>query len=213
MELDTVINKYTDPESNNRDSIVIVLHEIYGVNKHIATTTERFRQKGFAAECPDFTGLAKPFTYDCQQEAYQHFIQNVGFTEAARQVLSHVDRVKREGYRKVILCGFSIGATVAWLLSEDKSIDGVIGFYGSRIRDYPGINPHCPTLLLFPTYEESFNVTSFATSLKKERVMVMVLEGSHGFADPFSSCYNEASCLKADILVKAFLNNYSDQVY
>ena len=208
-----MIKKHADMESINRDSIVIVLHEIYGVNKHIVTTAERFRQIGFAAECPDFTGLAKPFTYDCGQEAYKHFIHNVGFTEAARQVLSHVERVKGEGYRKVILCGFSIGATVAWLLSENSSVDRIIGFYGSRIRDYPGINPQCPTLLLFPTYEESFDVISFTASLKKEQVMVKVLEGSHGFADPFSSSFNADSCSKSDMLIKAFLNNYTDRDY
>ncbi len=207
-----MIRKYAALECNNRNSIIIVLHEIYGINKHIVTTTERFRQMGFAAECPDFTGLAKPFTYDCRQEAYEHFIHNVGFTEAARRVLSYVDRVK-EGCNKVILYGFSIGATVAWLLSEHRNVDGVIGFYGSRIREYPGIKPQCPTLLLFPTYEESFDVISFAASIKKEQVMVKVLEGSHGFADPFSSNYNANSCSKSDILVKAFFNNYSDQVY
>ncbi len=207
-----MVKKYTAPESINRNSMVIVLHEIYGINKHILTTAERFRQMGFAAECPDFTGLAKPFTYGCRQEAYEHFIHNVGFTEAARRVLSHIDRAKGEGYQKVILCGFSIGATLAWLLSEHRSVDGVIGFYGSRIREYPCINPQCPTLLLFPTYEESFDVISFTASLKKEQVMVKVLEGSHGFADPFSSNFNSNSCSKSDILVKAFLNKYQDEL-
>ncbi len=207
-----MIKKHADLESINRDSIVIVLHEIYGVNKHIVTTAESFRQMGFAAECPDFTGLAKPLTYDCRQEAYEHFIHNVGFTEAARRVLSHVDRVKEDGYNKVILYGFSIGATVAWLLSENRSVDGVIGFYGSRIRDYPAINPQCPTLLLFPTYEESFDVTSFAASLKKEQVMVKVLEGSHGFADPFSANFSANSCSKSDLLVKAFLDNFQTRI-
>lgn len=199
--------------NENTDSIVIILHEIYGVNEHISTTAERFRQMGFAAECPDFTGLAKPFPYSCHQEAYKHFIRNVGFTEAVNRVLSHVNHVKSEGYDKVILCGYSIGATVAWLLSENKNVDGVIGFYGSRIRDYTDINPQCPTLLIFPTHEESFDVISFAASIKKEQVMVNILEGSHGFADPFSSSFNADSFSKSDLLVKAFLNKYLDQAY
>jgi len=203
------INNCISPRGNKPepDSIILVLHEIYGVNKHILTTAEKLRQMGFAVECPDFTGLAKPFTYDCSQAAYQHFIRDVGFAEGARRVLSHIEQVKNSGYRRVILYGFSIGATVAWLLSENKSVDGIIGFYGSRIRDYPDINPQCPTLLFFPTYEESFDVISFASSIKKEQVLVKVLEGNHGFADSFSSSYNKDSSLKADVLVSTFLSN------
>lgn len=189
-------------------SLIIVLHEIYGINNHISATVEKFRLMGFDAVCPDLTGLAEPFSYDRQPEAYAHFINNVGFANAARRVRHLSSKAKNDGYRQVILCGFSVGATVAWLCSENKSVDGIICYYGSRIRDYAGVNPACPGLLIFPSCEESFDVKSFSASVKKPGVQVSIIKGRHGFADRFSSSYNEESTLLADAAVKSFLETF-----
>ena len=198
---------YENNGLNNSDTLILVLHEIYGINRHISDTVEKFRQMGFDAFCPDFTGLSEPFAYDCGLEAYTHFIKNTGFTDAARQTGLLAALAKKAGYRRIILCGYSIGATVAWLCSREQNVDGVICYYGSRIRDYAGINPACPALLIFPSHEESYDVKSFAASISKPGVQVITAEGRHGFADRYSPNYNEASCLQAEELVTFFIQN------
>jgi dienelactone hydrolase len=192
----------------NSDSLIIVLHEIYGINMHIKTVIENFSSAGFDVVCPNLLGLSKPFDYEHQEAAYQHFIANVGFEKAAQQVKKLAIEA-RDQYKHIFLLGYSIGATVGWLCSkEDNLFDGIIGYYGSRIRDYMEVSPKCPVLLVFPTHEKSYAVKDFVRSFSKTKVAVHMLAGEHGFADPFSQSYYGPSFQYADRLVYNFLNLY-----
>lgn len=113
----------------------------------------------------------------------------------------------RAVYKNIVLLGFSVGATAAWICSEkENTADKVIGYYGSRIRDYQTITPRCPTLLIFAKEEKSFNVSELTSVLEeKKSVNVSVLDGKHGFSDPFSKNFNEQSQRRASELVDEFL--------
>lgn len=192
--------------STNSDSVIIVLHEIYGINQHMRQVCELYRLAGFDVICPNLLNLNKPFDYADEKEAYQYFIKNVGFNLAAEQVRNLIAQVKPK-YKQVFVIGFSIGATIAWLCSDlDIGSDGIIGYYGSRIRDYLYINPKCKTLLIFPSKEKSFCVNDLIVTLKKKiNTNVYMLCGNHGFSDPFSLNYYEESYIAAEKLVIDFL--------
>lgn len=190
---------------NNSDSVIIVLHEIYGINQHIKMVCKKFSMAGYDIICPNLINLKQPFNYDLQDEAYHHFTNKIGFDLAFKQVKHLIVQAKKQ-YRYVLLLGYSIGATIAWLCSsEDNLCDGIIGYYGSRIRDYMNITPKCPTLLIFATQEESFNVKELVFYLKKCNVEVHILRGNHGFSDPFSKNFCRQSFEEAGILVDSFL--------
>ncbi|AWI04429.1 dienelactone hydrolase family protein [Clostridium drakei] len=191
---------------NNSSSVIIVLHEIYGINQHIQKVCEKFSIKGYDIICPNLTNVNKPFNYNFQEEAYKYFTKRIGFDSAVSQVKQIVMEAKQK-YKRVYLLGYSIGATIAWLCSseEENICDGIIGYYGSRIRDYIDITPKCPALLIFPKKEESFNVQELVIALKKLNVDVYMLSGKHGFSDPFCKSYNEKSFQEAEILVDNFL--------
>jgi len=191
---------------NNSDSVIIVLHEIYGINQHIRMVCEKFSMNGYDIICPNLIQMNQPFSYDLQEEAYEHFMSNIGFHSAVQQVKQLIIQAKQE-YKYVYLLGYSIGATIAWLCSgEDNMCNGIIGYYGSRIRDYINITPKCPVLLIFPTEESSFNVQELVDSLEKWGIDVYILGGKHGFSDPFSKNYCAQSYEKAERLVDNFLN-------
>ncbi|MBX4268608.1 dienelactone hydrolase family protein [Clostridium estertheticum] len=190
---------------NNSNSVIIVLHEMYGINQHIKLICEKFSMDGYDIICPNLINLNHPFNYDQQDEAYHHFIKNIGFGLAFNQVKRLIIQAKKQ-YRYVYLLGYSIGATIAWLCSgEDIMCDGIIGYYGSRIRDYMNVAPKCPVLLIFATEEKSFNVKELVNSLKKWNVNVHILRGAHGFSNPFSKNYCTQSFEEAEILVNSFL--------
>lgn len=75
------------------------------------------------------------------------FNREVGF--ACYQTIVAQLRQLKQTYRQVFIMGFSVGATIAWRCSETPWCDGIIGCYGSRIRDYLELQPACPVLLLF----------------------------------------------------------------
>jgi len=195
---------------DNPNSVIIVLHEIYGINQHIKMVCEKFSMKGYDIICPNLIDLPQPFNYDLQEEAYQHFMNNIGFDSAVQQVKQVIIQAKMQ-YRNIYLLGYSVGATIAWLCSSEENIcSGIIGYYGSRIRDCMNITPKCPTLLIFPTEENSFNVEELVASLERWNINVYMLNGKHGFSNPFSKNYCAESFEKAEKLVDNFLKEINN---
>ena len=177
----------------NSSQCVIILHEIYGINHHIKHYADVLYRKGFDVYVPNLLHRSAPFSYEEEEIAYENFITNVGFQNAHDQVHTLITHLS-EVYSHIRIVGFSVGATVAWLCSEHPSVHKVVGFYGSRIRQYTNVMPRAETILLFGEQETSFNPIDLKTSLSKyPHVVVKIVEGEHGFADPYSSKYNEHS--------------------
>lgn len=193
---------------NNSEDLIILIHEIYGINPFILDTANRFALYGYDVVCPNLCGLEQPFDYSEQEAAYRVFFQKTGFNKGVTIVIDLAKQQQRT-YNRIFLIGFSVGATTAWLCSESSLFSGVICCYGSRIIDYTDISPSCPALLLFPSHEKSFNVRGFVSSFKKPGVEVHTLEGNHGFADSYSSEYNKSSAQKTFALIDDFLKENS----
>ncbi|MET3287761.1 UNVERIFIED_CONTAM: dienelactone hydrolase [Brevibacillus sp. OAP136] len=173
---------------NQRANAIVVLHEIYGINAHMEEVCEQFAQAGFDVFCPNLLGREQPFGYDEEQAAYHNFVETVGFDHGYEQATELI-RSLRDRYEHVIVAGYSIGATIAWRCSEQAGLcDGVVGYYGSRIRQYPDLQPACPVLLFLPSEEKAFDVRElFAVLQQKEIVKTWQLEGLHGCCDPHSA--------------------------
>jgi len=188
---------YTMKLQRARKSLIIILHEIYGLNDHIKSFSEVISNEGFDVISPNLLNR-EPFPYDQEDKAYNYFMNEVGFDKAFDEVMKIVNGSKTK-YGQIFIIGFSIGATIAWMCSRSK-VDGIVGFYGSRIRNYVEIEPQCPTLLFFPIYEKSFNVTVLQKQLEsKERVDVHIVEAEHGFMNPYYRTYQSdeySACLK-----------------
>lgn len=169
---------------------IVLLHEIYGINRHISGMSSIFEGLGFDSYCIDFLD-GRVFGYEEAEVAYSYFMDKVGF-EKARFILLDMLNSIRSKYEKVYLIGYSIGATVAWLCSEEYGLlDGIAGYYGSRIRDCLEINPKVETLLFFPRHEKSYDVDELIGKLKgKDKVYITKFEGLHGFADIYSESCN-----------------------
>lgn len=175
--------------SNNSSTLVIILHEIYGINQHMHAICRQFAEAGLDVVCPNLLPSGRIYEYDQAAEAHANFMGNVGFDQAMQQVLG-LGRQYRNLYQKLFLIGFSVGATTAWLCGQHNTFDGVIGFYGSRIRDYTGISLSCQTLLFFPRQEISFSISLLLSELSgKSNLRAERVDALHGFSDPWSGHY------------------------
>lgn len=188
----------------NSTHAVIVLHEIYGRNRFIEDFCSQLKNQGFEVICPDLIGGEKVFGYRQEKEAYRHFIKQVPFAAAAEKIKKLIADIRHD-YKSVTVFGFSVGATIAYLCGGAPGIDGVVGFYGSRIRDYAKLIPACPTLLMFPKEEPSFDVHELIRQLPKEKVQVLQYPARHGFADPYAAAYDEQAAQKAFCAAFKFL--------
>ncbi len=171
---------------NNRNA-VIILHEIYGVNRFIEDVCSEYHMLGFDVFCPEMLGQ-NCFSYSETSEAYRYFIDEIGF-DFYKEIEQLIETLKLS-YEKVFMIGFSVGATIAWRCCENLKCDGIICCYGSRIRDYLLLQPCCPVLLLFAE-QDSFDVDGVMMRLQeKSNVELYKLKASHGFMDQYSGQFN-----------------------
>ena len=186
------------------DNVVVLLHEIYGINRFISGIGREFYRWGFDVCCPDLTGDGAVFPYAHEEEAYANFMQAGGLGRY-KEVNGRMEELRGE-YRKIILIGFSAGATIAWRCTESKLCDCMVGVYGSRIRDYKEVEPVCRTLLLFAEQEKFFNAASLAKELENKRnTSIQIIKGRHGFMDPFSGNFDRDASAKATETIREFL--------
>lgn len=188
------------------DTAIILIHEIYGINQHMKSFCEFLSEQNFDVICPNLLGSDVPFDYSQEELAYHHFMENVGFENALRKIKAVLLDNKNK-YKRIFVVGFSVGATLAWLCSEEESVDAIVGYYGSRIRNFVSITPKSPTMLFFPLEEKSFNVDELISVLDKRKIKIFKLTGQHGFGDPYSSNYNKESAQKASIQMVLFFQN------
>lgn len=186
------------------NAAVIILHEIYGVNTHISDVCKWYHALGYDVYCPNLLGDSGPFPYEQQEIAYTHFINCVGFDAA--KIINGLAQGIRGRYDRIFLIGFSVGATIAWRCANSGLYDGVVGYYGSRIREYQHIIPACPVLLVFARHEPSFSPESLLSVFSGlPHVSGEVLEAGHGFCDRHSQNYNAQAAHKAAELTQDFL--------
>ncbi len=91
--------------------------------------------QSFNVICQNLLEREIPFDYSQEEDAYRNFMENVGFANALHKIKNILSDVKDE-YEKIFIIGFSEGTTIAWLYSDQDCIDGIVGYYGSRIRNY-----------------------------------------------------------------------------
>ncbi|MFJ8260607.1 dienelactone hydrolase family protein [Rummeliibacillus sp. NPDC094406] len=188
----------------NQKKVVVLLHEIYGINDHMKYYANYFADFGYDVVCPNLIKLESPFSYEDEQQAYRHFTETIAFISAALESKQLIEELSSE-YEEIHIIGFSVGATIAWLCSELKEVDRIVCFYGSRIRNYLEITPACSVLCIYGESEKSFDVTLLVNHLQMKRIESHILTGAHGFADPYSKEFKKDTYNKAKEIVKSFL--------
>ncbi|WP_421664001.1 dienelactone hydrolase family protein [Lysinibacillus telephonicus] len=189
---------------NNSNKLIIVVHEIHGVNRYMKEVCHSLSEKGLDILCPNLLEKESSFDYFLEEAAYKNFMENVGFSKGANKIKNVIQDIKGQ-YEKIFIVGFSVGATIAWLCSEEKDVDGIVCYYGSRIRNYLEINPSCPTILFYPENENSFHVDELIDSLERKNLEVHKFSGEHGFSDPYNPKFNVKSAQETFNIMIDFL--------
>ncbi|PZD97307.1 hypothetical protein DNH61_02845 [Paenibacillus sambharensis] len=190
--------------SQSKTKLLILLHEIYGINDHMNWFSKELEQAGYNVLTPNLL-RREPFAYEQESEAYHYFMSEIGF-EAAVDEVERLLHIHRERYEDILIIGFSIGATVAWLCSSFPEVDGIVGYYGSRIRDYLEVEPACPALLIFALQEKSVQVPVLEAELSgRPNVTVKTVDSAHGFMNPYHPSYREEEYSKCLLRTRDFL--------
>ncbi len=69
-------------------TLIVVLHEIYGINQHIQNYCSLLSDQGYDFICPNLLGKETPYDYSQEESAYTNFIENIGFERSSYHIES-----------------------------------------------------------------------------------------------------------------------------
>ena len=177
---------------------IIVIQEIFGVNKGIRKKADDWAAKGYLAVAPDVFWRQKPGV-ELDPDVPEQFQEGVGyimkhdFDTGIRDVEAVIHWIRRsEGIVKVGLVGFCMGGRVAYMAATRTDIDASVGYYGTTIDEMLG-EKHAisrPLMLHVPT-ADGFVPPEAQKAMHEglddhPRVTIHDYEGlDHGFASEF----------------------------
>ena len=121
---------------------VIVIQEIFGVNKVMREITDQLASDGYTALCPDLFWRQQPgiqLTDETEEnwkrafELYQGFDINKGIGD----IVSSIDHIRNisDNIEKVGCVGYCLGGFLAYLTSTSSVADCAVSYYGVGIEE------------------------------------------------------------------------------
>lgn len=146
-----------------------------------------------------------------EKSAYQYFIEHVGMAAYTNKLSTYLTAETE----KLVLIGFSVGASAIWQLSNSKTqtnIEKAICFYGSQIRHFTDVTPHFPIQLIFPSYEQHFSVKDLINKISGRNLVNVdhiATEYRHGFMNELSEGFSETGYQKYLLALSKQIKNES----
>lgn len=141
-------------------AMLVVAMEIYGVNAHIRSVTERWAEKGFLAIAPQYfdryeRGLDLGYD-DAGKAKATELAKGVNFDFAVADTAAAVDWLENEYEKQVGIVGYCFGGSVAWLAAcRVPHISAAVGYYGRAATQFVNEKPQCPVMLHFGDQDAS----------------------------------------------------------
>ncbi|AFL86983.1 dienelactone hydrolase-like enzyme [Terriglobus roseus DSM 18391] len=163
--------KLTASDGNEMDAYVVrpkgepkaalvVVQEIFGVNKNIQLAADEWASHGFLVIAPQM--------FDRFEKSVDLGYDKAGWAEAMRlagqfapdmqpqtvDVDAAIDWLRNETEANVGVVGYCFGGTMAWLSACRLKIEAAVGFYGGSIVNFAQEKPQAPVMLHFGGQDE-----------------------------------------------------------
>lgn len=182
---------------------VVFVSDIFGLTPHLVTWAAQLQSIG--AQCDIVTPYrTAPPQFLNDQHAYEYFLSQGGHAHYLQLLQQQAHQLHHAHY----IIAFSAGASAVWALSSQHATHvqpHVMLFYPSQIRNQTSLQPHWPTEVIFAHHETHFDVVRVMALLKaQQNPMVRVSRSQylHGFLNPQSDNFNQASCDRYQRLVR-----------
>jgi carboxymethylenebutenolidase len=190
---------------------VVVIQEIFGVNRHIRSVCDRLAEAGYVALAPQiFDRITPNFETgysEMEVAKAREFIAKVDWAKMMEDVRAAYNALKREG--PVAILGFCMGGSVAYLAAA--RIDGLVAavcYYGGQIIRYIDEKPRCPVQMHFGELDTHIPASDVETMRRKRpEAEIHVYSGAgHGFHCDERGSYEPKSAKQAWDRSLAFLS-------
>lgn len=186
-----------DPAGTPKAGVVII-QEIFGVNRHIRSVVDRFAADGFVAIAPQIYDRHAPDTElgysDEEVEQGRAVRVEVGFDNPVLDIAAATACLTGEGLATFAI-GYCYGGALAWLsASRVTGLSGAIGYYGTAAA-FREEAPGCPVLLHYGELDAMIPHTDGDSLVQQypEMVEAYVYPAGHGFNCDLRGSYHAAS--------------------
>lgn len=173
-----------DPEGPPRGAVVVV-QEIFGVNRHIRGVASRFAAMGYETVAPAlFDRVERGVELGYDEEGFARGRALVGQLTPEGMLADLEAAVAAVADRgKVGLVGYCFGGAVVWVAAARLSgIACAVSYYGSRILGYRELSPSVPVQMHVGEQDASFPVEQArAIAAAHEGVELHAYAAGHGF--------------------------------
>ncbi len=187
---------------------LVVVQEIFGVNRHIRAVTEGFAADGYLAIAPalfDRRERGLELGYEAEDVARGRELKAAtSWEEAAQDVAAAITAVTDAGPVGVI--GYCWGGSIAWLAACRLPVAAAVGYYGGQIRELSGESPRCPVLLHFGEQDAAIPLEDVDEVRRLHvEVPIHLYPAGHGFNCDLRGSYHAESAALARERSLAFL--------
>lgn len=188
---------YHEPAFTPRKGGVVVIQEIFGIDRHIRADVERWAKAGYEAIAPSlFDRREWGFTAEHDPAGLQAGIGHARATpleQALTDIAACRDFLKPHG-EKVYVVGYCYGGSLAWLAAAQ--LDGIAAassYYGSLVQANAALTPKCPIIVHLGRTDAGIPADDVAAAVHAHNpdVPVHIYEGAgHGFNNESPERYN-----------------------
>jgi carboxymethylenebutenolidase len=178
-----------DPAGKPKGGLVVI-QEIFGVNRHIRSVCDRFAAEGYAAVAPAMFDRAKAnveLGYDkAAMDEGVKLRAAIKLEDSLKDVQAAIDAAKsaQGSTLKVGVVGYCWGGSLAFLAAARLSgLACAVGYYGGMIAAHKDEKPKVPTMLHFGERDQGIPMTDVEqVKAARPEVKIHTYPAGHGFS-------------------------------
>ncbi|HYB08198.1 MAG TPA: dienelactone hydrolase family protein [Alphaproteobacteria bacterium] len=205
---------------------IVLLHEIYGVNRCIRDVADRYAEEGYIVLAPDLfwrlaPGIELGATEPDRQKALEYY-SKFSLDRAVDDIDATVSALRAlpECTGRVGALGFCLGGLLSYLAAARIGVDAAVAYYGVGIEKFLGDAAaiECPMVLHFGE-KDSHNPPQAVDAIRRaleERPAVDIYvyaDADHGFARPGGPYFHKPSAMMAHSRSIALLRRAMGPLY
>ena len=159
-----------DPQGAPKGGMVVI-QEIFGVNRHIRATCDRFAEAGYVAVAPAvFDRFARNFESGYSPDEIAHarsLLGNLNWDHMMADIAAAAAELKSVGPVGVV--GYCMGGTAAFLSAcRVQGLSAAVCYYGGAIGKFADEKAKCPLQMHFGEKDESIPMDVVEEIKKKQ---------------------------------------------
>ena len=193
---------------------LVVIQEIFGVNRHIRSIADSYARDGFLAVAPalfDRVERNVELSYDgAEAQKGMAILQKLNIDNSLGDIDSGLQYARKQTGRKSGVIGYCFGGLLAWLSAARLHADAAVGYYAGRIGNYAAETPHAPIQLHFGKLDTHIPAEQVEKvhAAHPEVEIYWYENAGHGFNCDMRASYNAEASALARARALAFLKEY-----